>query len=224
VNILQVEEKLGYTFRDKSLLQTALTHTSYANERKCVSYERLEFLGDSVLGYVTAEFLFQHEPPIPEGRMTRLRSELVCENSLFRISDRLGMGEHLLLGKGEERSGGRARVSVLADIIEACIAAMYLDGGLEPAKSFIYRELLDLVEIDDFHSAIDYKTHLQEIVQANGPCTICYSKLSESGPDHCKCFEFNVSVNGTVLGTGSGRSKKEAEEAAACAAIEKLNG
>ena len=139
----KLEEKIGYSFKDKSLLQTALTHSSYANEKhdRSLSYERLEFLGDSILGLVTAEFLYSHEPALPEGRMTRLRAELVCEASLKKIAEELGIGEYMRLGKGEERSGGRSRASILADMVESVIAAIYLDSGMDAARSFIIDRL-----------------------------------------------------------------------------------
>ena len=219
-----LEEKIGYSFKDKELLMTALTHSSYANEKRdgSISYERLEFLGDSILSIVTAEFLYRQEPALPEGRMTKLRAELVCESSLKTIAQELGVGEHMRLGRGEERSGGRARASILADMVESVIAAIYLDSGMDEARSFIYRQLLDNARIDGQHRSAAYKTELQEIVQRSADSHISYEQTGESGPDHNKQFSFCVRINGRIAGHGSGHSKKEAEQAAARSALEKL--
>ncbi|MBQ3211806.1 MAG: ribonuclease III [Oscillospiraceae bacterium] len=220
----KLEEKIGYSFKDKSLLQTALTHSSYANEKhdRSLSYERLEFLGDSILGLVTAEFLYSHEPALPEGRMTRLRAELVCEASLKKVAEELGIGEYMRLGKGEERSGGRSRASILADMVESVIAAIYLDSGMDAARSFIIDRLLKNADLGEQHKIADYKTELQELVQRKSDSHISYELTGESGPDHNKTFSFCVYINGVAAGQGSGRSKKEAEQAAACAALEKM--
>ena len=220
----KLEEKIGYSFKDKSLLQTALTHSSYANEKhdRSLSYERLEFLGDSILGLVTAEFLYDHEPALPEGRMTRLRAELVCEASLKKVAEELGIGEYMRLGKGEERSGGRSRASILADMVESVIAAIYLDSGMDAARSFIIDRLLKNADLGEQHKIADYKTELQELVQRKSDSHISYELTGESGPDHNKTFSFCVYINGVAAGQGSGRSKKEAEQAAACAALEKM--
>ncbi|MBQ8075443.1 MAG: ribonuclease III [Oscillospiraceae bacterium] len=219
-----LEEQLGYTFRDRTLLETAVTHSSYANEKhgEILCYERLEFLGDSILGFVTAEFLYRHEPPIPEGRMTRLRSELVCEQSLYTVALSLNLSSYMRLGRGEENSGGRQRKSVLADMVEAIIAALYLDAGMERAKAFIMEHLLSHAEIGEAHHTLDAKTELQELVQQDGEVSIRYEEVSESGPDHNKTFTFRVVINGIPAGEGSGRSKKEAEQAAAAKALEEL--
>lgn len=221
----KLEEKIGYRFKDRSLLLTAMTHTSYANENRAdgiSSYERLEFLGDSILGYVTAEFLYNYVPAIPEGRMTRLRAELVCEASLHKVAQSLGFGEYLRLGRGEECTGGRERVSVLADTVEAVIAAMYIDGGLEPARSFILNVVLKDAQIGQEHRFADYKTELQELIQQHNERTISYEQVKEEGPDHCKLFTFRVMINGEKAGEGSGHTKKEAEQMAACRALESL--
>lgn len=220
----KLEEKIGYSFKDKKLLQTALTHSSYANEKhdRSLSYERLEFLGDSILGLVTAEFLYSHEPALPEGRMTRLRAELVCEASLKKVAEELGIGEYMRLGKGEERSGGRSRASILADMVESVIAAIYLDSGMDSARSFIIERLLKNADLGEQHKIADYKTELQELVQRKSDSHISYELTGESGPDHNKTFSFCVYINGVAAGQGSGRSKKEAEQAAACAALEKM--
>lgn len=221
----ELEERLGYTFQNKKLLLTALTHTSYANENRAEgipSYERLEFLGDSLLGCITAEYLYACKPPIPEGRMTRLRAELVCEASLHKTATELGLGEYLRLGRGEENSGGRERVSVLADTVEAIIAASYLDGGMDAAKSFVFRTVLRDVNPAAEHRSEDYKTVLQELVQQESDSHIRYEQVSESGPDHNKVFTFRVLINGQSAGEGSGRTKKEAEQMAASRALERL--
>ncbi len=220
-----LESRIGYHFRDERLLETALTHSSYANERHAagiVSYERLEFLGDSILGLTTAEFLYAHRPALPEGRMTRLRAELVCESSLHKTALSLGLGEFMRLGRGEELTGGRERASILADMVEAIIAAIYLDGGMDEAKSFIMTHVLSSAEIGEDHPSADYKTALQEYVQRRGEVRICYELIGESGPDHSKTFTFSVSVDGEAVGEGSGRTKKEAEQMAARRALEKL--
>lgn len=221
----RLEEKLGYKFNNRTLLVTALTHSSYANERhggNSQSYERLEFLGDSILGLVTAEFLYAHEPSLPEGRMTRLRAELVCEGSLHNVAKKLELGRYMRLGRGEEHTGGRERPSILADMVEAIIAAMYLDCGMEQARSFIMQNILKDAEISDTHRSADYKTELQEFVQRKSNQRISYELTCESGPDHNKTFTFTVSINGEISGEGSGRTKKEAEQMAAMKALEKL--
>ena len=222
----KLEETIGYRFRNRKLLETALTHSSFANERNCSgeeSYERLEFLGDSILGHITADFLYRQDPPIPEGRMTRLRAELVCEQSLHRIAQRLELGKYMRLGKGEERTHGRERPSILADMVESILAAMYLDSGsLEEPRRFILNELLLPADLGEQHRSEDYKTALQELVQRKPNQLISYEMLGQSGPDHDKTFVFRVLVNGVPVGEGSGRSKKEAEQMAAREALEHL--
>lgn len=221
----RLEEKLGYKFNNRELLRTALTHSSYANEKhsgNTQSYERLEFLGDSILGLVTAEFLYAHEPQLPEGRMTRLRAELVCEASLHKTALKLDIGRCMRLGRGEEHTGGRQRPSILADMVEAIIAAMYLDCGMEQSRKFILENILKDAEISDTHRSADYKTELQELVQRKSNQHISYELTGESGPDHNKTFTFTVSINGEVSGEGSGRTKKEAEQMAAKQALERL--
>ena len=219
----ELQDRIEYHFHDLSLLETALTHSSYANEHPrehAECYERLELLGDSFLGLVTAEFLYQRKPQLPEGRMTRLRSELVCEASLHQTALCLGLGEHMLLGRGEANSGGRERPSILADMVEALIAALYLDGGMDVARSFILERILKDAVIAEDHTAIDYKTELQELVQQKPNRTIRYEQVSESGPDHNKRFSFRVSIDGVCAGEGTGRTKKEAEQLAARQALE----
>ena len=214
-------EKLGYTFRDETLLETALTHSSYANEghRQLRNNERLEFLGDSVLGFITAGYLFSREDG-QEGELTRLRASLVCEKALSAYAKKLGLGEHLLLGKGERRGGGAERPSILADAFEAVIAALYLDGGLAVAEAFILPFLeAELAQRKSRPQFRDYKTALQEIVQQNPEERLEYEVKGESGPDHNKRFVVEVHLNSNVIGTGHGRSKKEAEQQAAREAL-----
>ena len=220
----KLEAHLGYTFRDRKLLENALMHSSYANERRaagCTSNERLEFLGDSVLGMVTAEKLYKLFPDLPEGRLSRMRAELVCEQSLHAVALGLQLGDYLLLGKGEAHTGGRERPSILADAVEAIIAAMYLDGGLEVARSFILTHVLAGLDAGVMHHVIDYKTELQERVQRKADQHLEYRLTGESGPDHNKRFTMAVLLNGAEIGSGTGRTKKEAEQAAAKAALEK---
>lgn len=219
-----LQEAIGYTFRDPSLLETALTHTSYANEvykDGLRSYERLEFLGDSILGFTAADYLFSAFPQLHEGELTKLRAELVCETSLAETAKKLGLGDYLRLGKGEEAGGGRQRVSIIADVVEAVIAAIYLDGGLSAAKRFIYAHVLVDVKARVKLNA-DYKTMLQELVQQKKNQQLTYELLGESGPDHDKVFSVRVLLNGTPLGTGEGTSKKRAEQAAAQKALNAL--
>ena len=221
----KLENRIGYKFKDRELLVTALTHSSYANEKhgeQCESYERLEFLGDSILGQVSADYLYHQQPPLPEGRMTRLRAELVCEGSLHKVALELGLGEYMRLGKGEERTGGRDRPSIMADMVEAIIAAMYLDSGLKEARRFIMDMILSSAEIGESHQYADYKTELQELVQRKNNQRISYEMTGQSGPDHDKVFTFQVAVNGVCAGEGSGKTKKEAEQMAACRALEAL--
>jgi ribonuclease-3 len=218
-----LENSIGYTFKDKSLLQTALTHSSYANENrksKLESNERLEFLGDSVLGFIVASHLFKNEPGMPEGQMTRTRAELVCERTLERAARKLALGDYLRLGRGEDQNGGRRRPSILADAFEALIAAVFLDGGLMPAKKIVTK--LILKDLSDKPASFDYKTALQELVQRKSGQTLSYHMTGESGPDHQKEFFVEVRLNGEAKGRGRGRSKKEAEQAAAKAALEAM--
>lgn len=215
--IKELESKIGYKFQNIRLLKHAITHSSYANENRQGGYtsnERLEFLGDSVLGQITAEYLFRMEPEIPEGNMSKFRSELVCETALYEVAKQLELGRYIRLGKGEEGTGGRERPSILADAVEAVIAAIYLDGGYRPAKDFIDRFVLS-AEIDYTAPSGDWKTELQELVQRTPDQTIRYELLKESGPDHNKRFTFGVYINGALSGKGMGRTKKEAEQLAA---------
>lgn len=219
----ELEKKLGYTFTDKSLLNTALSHSSYANENRGESNERLEFLGDSVLGQAVAHHLYITFPKMPEGQMTRLRAELVCEQALFAVAKRLDLGKYIKLGKGEENTGGRQRESILADAVEALIAAMFLDGGFDTAKRFIDAYVLSELKSKDAFASTDYKTALQELIQRRQGQTLSYETVSESGPDHNKTFTVCVSLNGKAIGSGSGRTKKEAEQLAAKSALEDIS-
>lgn len=215
-----LEKSIDYTFNDKRLLKCALTHTSFANESKTPSNERLEFLGDSVLSFFVSDHIFKNYKDMPEGELTRLRSSLVCEAALCVFAREIGLGDNLLLGKGEEKSGGRNRDSILADAFEALLAAIFLDGGAENAKKFVYKFVLRELENKDInHSNKDYKTLLQEIIQRNPEEVISYILTGESGPDHDKTFEVEVHLNSNVIGKGSGKSKKAAEEAAAKQAL-----
>lgn len=215
------EKLIGYEFQNKSLLETALTHSSYANEHHCKSYERLEFLGDSVLGFVTAEYLFLNHPDLPEGQLTKNRAALVCEKSLHGFSKALQVGDFLRLSHGEEHSGGRERASILADVFESTAAAIYRDSGsLEKAKEFVLRFIAPAARTQTVKPLRDYKTTLQEIIQQNPEERVEYVVVGESGPDHNKHFVVEVHLNSNVIGRGGGRSKKEAEQQAAREALE----
>ena len=221
INLVPLEEKIGYTFKDKTLLITALTHSSYANEHNIKSYERLEFLGDSVLGFVTAEFLFKNFPDLPEGKLTKYRAELVCERSLCVFSKELSLGDYMLLSHGEIHTGGRNRPSILADMFESVSAAIYKDSGsLDEAKKFILRFIEPATKNLGKKSFKDYKTTLQEIIQQNPEEKISYDLIGESGPDHNKHFVVQVKINNNIVGKGGGKSKKEAEQQAARVALE----
>lgn len=217
-----LEQNLGYNFKNKNLLYNALSHSSYANEMRngITSNERLEFLGDSVLSIVVSEYLFDKFNNLPEGELTKLRASLVCEKSLCSFSRELHIGNFLMLGKGEEKGGGRERDSILADAFEAVLAAMYLDGGMEVARKHVLRFILPELSHKDDDSFKDYKTALQEIIQKNPEESVSYILTGESGPDHDKLFEVEVHLNSNVIGRGTGKSKKSAEQAAAKLALE----
>ena len=222
--IKDLDKAIGYQFRNISLLQNALTHSSYANERwhnSLLSNERLEFLGDSVLGMLVAEYLYHNFPNRPEGELTRMRADMVCEQTLAAAANRIGLGTHLLLGHGEEQGGGRKRNSILADAMESVIAACFLDGGMEAALKVVQQFILVEVPVTKLHN-VDYKTKLQELVQQKKNQVLSYRLAGQSGPDHDKKFDVEVSLNGSVVGSGSGSSKKRAEQMAAKCAIEKL--
>lgn len=223
--IKDLEAAIGYRFKNISLLQNALAHSSYANERwhnSLMSNERLEFLGDAILGMTVAKFLYQTFPDRPEGELTRMRADMVCEQTLAKVAGKIDLGRHLLLGNGEEQGGGRTRNSILADAVESVIAACYLDGGMEAAQQFVDRFILVEVPVKRLHNA-DYKTALQELIQQKRNQVLTYVLVGESGPDHDKKFDVEVKLNGAVVGFGSGSSKKRAEQDAARSALEKLS-
>ena len=218
--------KIDYKFKDVSLRQKAMTHSSYANEHHGTHLdcnERLEFLGDSVLGFVTADYLFTHYPELPEGELTKLRAAVVCEGALCEIARELGIPEEIRLGHGEENGGGRKRPSILADATEALLGAIYLDGGIEPARAFVLRFIPHKVDVAIAGGAFkDYKTMLQEIVQKNKQETLEYRLAGQSGPDHDKHFVVAVRFNSDRVARGEGRSKKAAEQCAAKEALKLL--
>ena len=220
-----LQDRLGYTFRDTELLKTALTHSSYANEKKqsgISSNERLEYLGDSVLGMTVALYIFNEKSNMPEGQMTRLRSEIVCEKSLATLAIKLRIGECMQLGRGEEKGGGRKRPSLLADALEAILAAMFIDGGFEPVMKLVSEHFGSHVYQFDQEST-DYKTSLQEIIQEKSGQKLSYHIIDEKGPDHEKLYTVEVRLNGSVIGSGMGRSKKGAEQSAARVALAELS-
>lgn len=221
-DIEKFEEILNYKFRNKSLLVQALSHSSYANEKKKsrVSNERLEFLGDSVLSIVVSQYLFEHLTHIAEGELTKLRASLVCEKSLYLFAKQIHLGDFILLGKGEENTGGRERTSILADAFEAVIGAIFLDGGLESASKHILRFIPEDIQRLKKPVFSDFKTILQEIVQKNPEEKAEYVLAGEEGPDHDKRFVVEVHLNSNVIGEGIGKSKKEAEQMAAKQALE----
>lgn len=217
-----LEQNIGYTFKNKELLENALTHSSYANEVRggISSNERLEFLGDSVLSLIVSDYIFKNFKNLPEGELTKLRASLVCEKSLCGFSRELNVGEFLLLGKGESKGGGRERDSILADAFEALLAAIYLDGGIDNARDFVMRFVLSELKETSHEAFKDYKTVLQEIIQRNPEETVSYIHIGESGPDHNKVFEVEVHLNSNVIGHGTGKSKKQAEQMAAKQVLE----
>ncbi len=220
-NFSELEEAIGYHFKNPELIHEALSHSSYANEKKKQrhSNERLEFLGDSVLSVVVSQYLFKHHPDLPEGELTRIRAALVCEKSLHKFALKIKLGNYLLLGKGEEHTGGRERPSILADAFEAVIAAVYLDGGLEAARTHIMHFIPKTIPENRSMLFGDYKTALQEVIQKNPEEKIDYKLIEESGPDHNKTFVVEVCLNSNVIGKGIGKSKKEAEQMAAQEAL-----
>ncbi len=213
-------ENIGYEFSDLRLLKKALTHSSYANEERhqCESYERLEFLGDSVLGFITAQHLYEHDRG-PEGELSKLRAAVVCEKALCGYSRQLGIGEHMRLGRGEAKNGGAERPSILADMYEAVLAAIYLDGGMAPAERFVLRFIIPEIERQRRRGFRDNKTALQEIVQQSPGETLEYVLTGAFGPDHDKVFTVELHLNSNVIGRGRGHSKKEAEQEAAREAL-----
>ncbi len=225
-NVTVLEERINYVFSDKTTILTALTHSSYANEKKAkkLKYnERIEFLGDSVLSLTISEHLYRKYPDLPEGELTVTRSKIVCETSLSKCAADIGLGELLLLGKGEELSGGRSKSSILSDAYEALIGAIYIDGGFDTAKNFILKNMDEVIK-NSMQGKLfyDYKTQLQEKIQQKGEQQIVYEVVDEKGPDHNKTFITQVKINNVVCGQGSGRSKKESEQNAAKDALDKL--
>ena len=218
-----LERKIGYQFKNKALMKEAITHSSYAKERKSqhIKYnERLEFLGDAVLSIVVSDYIFKHCPELPEGELTKLRASLVCEKSLFEFAKIIDLGKYLVLSKGERNNGGAERPSILSDAFEALIAAIYIDGGYEPASKHILNFVIPAIKNSKTKKNKDYKTTLQEIVQKNPGEKLEYVLVAESGPDHNKHFVVEVHLNSNVIGKGGGRSKKEAEQQAAHEALE----
>lgn len=225
--VSELESKIGYTFSQKETIKTAVTHSSYANERKAqkLKYnERTEFLGDSVLSLVISEYLFSRYPDLPEGELTVTRAKIVCESSLARCSSDINLGKYLLLGKGEEATGGRKKISVLSDAFEALIGALYIDGGFNTARDFILKQMEHIIKSCVSGKLFyDFKTQLQELVQQKGEQNIVYRIVREEGPDHNKTFVTEVLVNQVVLGLGEGHSKKESEQNAAKDALDKIS-
>lgn len=221
MDFTEFEKKIGYTFKNKELLHEALSHSSYANEvkRGRNSNERLEFLGDSVLSIVVSKHLFTHFKHLPEGELTKIRASLVCEKALFEFSKKIDLGKHILLGKGEENSGGRTRPSIVSDAFEAVIAAVFLDGGMEEAEKYVLSFIPKNLEANSSKSLHDYKTMLQEIIQKNPEERVEYVLADQTGPDHDRKFVVQVRLNSNVIGTGEGHSKKQAEQAAAHEAL-----
>ncbi|MCD8180533.1 MAG: ribonuclease III [Firmicutes bacterium] len=218
-----VQEKIGYTFKNINLLETALTHSSYANEAKRESNERLEFLGDSVLSVIISDYIFRRLPNVAEGWLSKYRATLVCEQSLYEASKKISLSKFILLGKGEEMTGGRERPSIVSDAFEAVLAAIYLDGGMETARKWVINLMRD--SIDDVimgHGYADYKTMLQEALQKGNKGKVTYRTISETGQDHNKTFEVEVLVDDVPQNRGKGHNKKEAEQNAAHTALKNI--
>lgn len=218
--MLQLEKKIGYRFKDRLLLRQALTHSSYANEQKInkyADYERLEFLGDAVLELVSSDYIYRENPEMTEGKMTKYRASIVCEPALAFCAREIGLEQYVLLGKGEEATGGRKRDSIVSDVMEAVIGAVYLDSGMEEAKSYIYRFILS--DLENKQLFYDAKTILQEEVQKENNGTLHYELISEEGPEHDKTFVVEAMVGNVKVGCGTGHSKKAAEQKAAYEAL-----
>ncbi len=216
----ELEKKIGYEFGDAELLEEALTHSSYANEHgldRNSCNERLEFLGDSVLSLIVSEYLFSRNPRLPEGELTKIRASLVCETALSKFANEIKLGDSMMLGRGEIKNGGAERPSILADCFEAVLAAMFLDGGIEPVRFFVLRFVKN--ELKRHESIRDYKTELQEVIQRNPEEKVKYVLVSENGPDHDKSFTVEVKLNSNTIGKGEGHSKKQAEQNAAREAL-----
>ena len=226
MNTKILEEKLGYTFKDKKLLKTALCHKSYINEAKdgqTNSYERLEFLGDSVLGVIVSRYIYENFAAFPEGKLSKLRASVVCEESLASVARSLDIGSHIILSKGEQATGGADKPAILCDVVEALIASIYLEAGMETAEVFVMKILKDIIDSQASVSGdnTDYKTLLQEKVQSSGG-TVTYEILSETGPDHSKSYIAGVYINGKLAAQGEGASKKKAHQSAAGRAIQNM--
>lgn len=218
-----VQDKIGYTFKNIRLLETALTHSSYANEAKKESNERLEFLGDSVLSIIISDYIFRRLTNVDEGWLSKYRATLVCEQSLYEISKKISLSKFILLGKGEQMTGGRERASIVSDAFEAVLAAIYLDAGMETARKWLINLMRD--DIDDVmkgYGYTDYKTMLQEVMQSGTKGKVTYTTISESGQDHDKLFEVEVMFDGVPQNKGKGHNKKEAEQNAAQIALQKI--
>ncbi len=216
----ELEKKIGYCFKDKSLLKQALTHSSYANEQKINKtgdYERLEFLGDAVLELISSDFIFRENPMMPEGEMTKKRSSIVCEPALAFCAREISMEKYILLGKGEEATGGRRRDSIISDVMEATIGAIYLDSGMEEASQFIHKFILS--DLEHKQLFYDAKTILQEMIQRENQGELHYKLIRENGPEHAKVFVVEAWIGKKKVGSGSGHSKKAAEQKAAYEAL-----
>ena len=223
MNFEKLEKSIGYTFKDKNLLKKALTHTSFAYENKLESNEKLEFLGDSILEYISSKYIYNNYKKLKEGEMTKVRAEVVCEDSLYKVAKSHNFSDFILVGKSEANSGGKLKPAILADSIEATIAAIYFDGGLEEAEKFIINNLKTAIEESTKHVGMkDHKTVLQEKLQVHGDVCIKYTVIKETGPDHDKTFTVKVEADGKELAIGEGRTKKAAEMDAAGKALEKL--
>lgn len=222
----EFQELIGYKFNNEEYLRVALTHSSYAHEnrQKNIKFnERLEFLGDSVLSIIVSKYIFENYPDLPEGKLTKMRSAVVCEKALYECSLNIDLGKYLILGRGEERTGGRTRPSILSDTYEALIAAIFLDSNLDVVREWVLSQLYDAIEAAaKGRISKDYKTEFQEAVQVKGDVDICYKVVDSTGPDHNKSFVVNVYLNGELMGQGEGKSKKKAEQSAANDALLKL--
>ena len=225
MEIEELEKNIGYTFNNKLLLKKALTHTSYAYEHHIESNEKLEFLGDSILEFISSKYIYNHYSHLKEGEMTKVRAEVVCEDSLYLVAQKYHFSDFLYLGKSETLSHGNTKPAILADSVEAVIAAMYFDGGLEEAEKFINKNLKESIEESSKNVGMkDHKTVLQEKLQEHGNVSITYEVIKTSGPDHDKTFLVEVSCNGKKLATGSGKTKKQAEMQAAQSALSGTEG
>ncbi len=223
----EFQEIIGYKFTNEEYLKTALTHSSYAheNKNKNVNFnERLEFLGDSVLGLIVSKYIFENYPELPEGKLTKMRAAVVCEKALFECAVNIDLGKYIILGKGEEHTGGRTRPSILSDAYEAVIAAIYLDSNLDVVREWVLGQLHEAIEAASKGKiSKDFKTEFQEEAQKRGDVNISYKVVGESGPDHRKSFVVNVYLNGELMGEGEGSSKKKAEQSAAKNALSAIS-